>query len=137
MTAHMSAAKVQKQFSFELDIEYIDFRSRSCANLEMKEATAELGYRIAGHEGPRTLPTSLMSQEDFGRAMERISALIQRARTKEYGIEVVNLVGNCSLSLRLFSYSLDRIRLSALQLQRPRSVIEKMTFHLMLLSTIP
>ena len=94
MSAHMSASKVQKQFSFESDIEYIDFRSRSCANLELKEDTAELGYRIAAHEGPRTLPSSLASENDFRRAMERISALIQRARTREYGIEVVDLVRN-------------------------------------------
>ena len=92
MTAYISATKVQKQFTFESDIDYIDFRSRACANLDIQENTAELGYCISGLEGPRTLPTALASKDDFARAMERISIVVQRARTKDYGIEVINLV---------------------------------------------
>jgi hypothetical protein len=92
MIAYMSASKVQKQFTFESNIDYIDFRSRACANLDIQEDTAELGYRISGLEGPRTLPTTLASQDDFARAMECISVVIQRVRTKDYGIEVINLV---------------------------------------------
>jgi len=92
MVAHLSNGKVQKEFSFETDIDYIDFRSRACANLNIKEDTTELGYRVWGQDGPRTLPTSLASADNFKNAMQRISVLIQQARTKEYGIEVVNLV---------------------------------------------
>ena len=92
MIAYISAAKFQKQFTFESDIDYIDFCSCACANLDIQENAAELGYHILGLECPRTLPTSLASQDDFARAMERISIVVQCARTKDYGIEVINLV---------------------------------------------
>ena len=85
---------MHKEFTFESDIDYIDFRSRACAHLNIKGAVdaAKLGYRIWGQDGPRTLPTALDSPDDFENAMARISSLIQRARSKTYGIEVVNMV---------------------------------------------
>lgn len=92
MTAHLATPKVEKQFTFESDIDYVDFRSRACANLDIDEPGAELGYRISGLEGGRILPKALDSAEHFVNAMSRICGMIQRARTKEYGIEVINMV---------------------------------------------
>jgi hypothetical protein len=92
MIAHLATLKVEKQFTFKSDIDYADFRSRSCANLDVKESEAELGYRVSGHERGRTLPKPLNSANEFASAMSRIRGMIQRARTKEYGIEVVNMV---------------------------------------------
>ena len=88
----MSTVTVQKQFSFESDIPYNDLRSRSCANLDLDPSTAELAYKISGLDGPKTLPSALSSDDDFLHAMSCICGLISRARTKEYGIEIVNIV---------------------------------------------
>ena len=65
MVAIMNTATVQKQFSFESDIPYNDLRSRSCANLDLDSSTAELGYKISGLDGPKTLPSALFSDDDF------------------------------------------------------------------------
>jgi hypothetical protein len=92
MVAVTNTATVQKQFSIESDIPYIDLRSRSCANLDLDSVTAELGYKITGADGPKTLPSAFASENDFLLAMTRICGLISRARTKEYGIEIINLV---------------------------------------------
>ncbi|PPR00339.1 hypothetical protein CVT24_004360 [Panaeolus cyanescens] len=91
MTAHLVCQKLSKQFTFESNIDYNDFRSRACANLDVSPDTAQLGYRIRGSEGPKTIPASLNSATDFSQAMERICGFISRARSKEYGIEVVNI----------------------------------------------
>jgi hypothetical protein len=95
MTATINTPTVQKQFSIDSDIPYIDLHSRACANLELDPLVAELGYRISGAEGPRTLPSSFNGEDDHLRAMERISKLISRSRSKDYGIEIINLV-RCS-----------------------------------------
>ena len=88
----MNTPTVQKQFSFESDIPYEDIRSRACANLDLDPANAELGYKITGLDRRKVLPASLSSRDDFLGAMDRICGLISRARTKEYGIEIINLV---------------------------------------------
>ena len=75
---------------FESSINYVDFRSRACAKLDIQQDSAELGHRMRGLEGPLTLSTTIASQDDFTMAMQLI--VIQRARTKDYGIEVINLV---------------------------------------------
>ena len=88
MVAKMKNMTVQKQFSIESDIPYIDFQSRSCANLDLDPTTTKLGYKIMGIDGPRALPSFLGSENDFSLAMTCICALISRAQSKEYGIEI-------------------------------------------------
>lgn len=102
MVAVMNTSTVQKQFTIETDIPYIDLRSRACANLELDPLVAELGYRVTGAEGPKTLPSSFSSDADHLQAMKRISGLISRSRSKVYGIEIVNLV-RCGHSLSVLS----------------------------------
>ena len=94
MTAIVNTPTVQKQFSIESDIPYIDLHARSCANLDLDPLVAELGYRISGSEGPKTLPSALSSEDNLLQAMARISNLILHAQTKKYGIEIVNLVND-------------------------------------------
>lgn len=96
MVAIMNTDIVQKQFSFESDIPYIDLRSRACANLDLDPADAELGYKITGLSGLKASPSALACEEDFANAMARIGGMISRARTKEYGIKIVNLVSSIS-----------------------------------------
>lgn len=95
MVAKMNTPTVQKQFTIESDILYIDLRSRACANLDLDPSNAELGYRISGAEGPKALPSSFDNEDDHVKAMDRICKIISRSRTKEYGIEIVNLVRPC------------------------------------------
>jgi hypothetical protein len=102
MVASMSTSTIQKMFTIESDIPYLDFRSRVCASLDLEPATAELGYKISGLDGLKVLPSALSSGDDFTHAMTRICDLISRARTKEYGIEVINLVW---LSFKFTIYS--------------------------------
>jgi hypothetical protein len=92
MVATMNTPTVQKQFTIESNIPYVDLRSRACANLDLDPSNAELGYRVSGAEGPKTLPSSFDSEDDHSKAMDRICKFISRSRTKEYGIEIVNLV---------------------------------------------
>ena len=92
MVALTNTTTIQKQFSIESDIPYIDSRSRSCANLDLDSATAELGYKITGADGPKTLPSVFASKNDFLLVMTRICGLISHAHTKEYGIEIINFV---------------------------------------------
>jgi hypothetical protein len=97
MIAVTNTATVQKQFSIESDIPYIDLWSHSCVNLDLDSATAELGYKITGANGPKTLPSSFASKHDFLLAMTRICGLISCAHMKEYGIEIINLVSSGDL----------------------------------------
>lgn len=83
---------VQNQFSFESDIPYNDLRSCACANLDSDLSTAKLGYRISGLDGPKMLPSAFSSDNDFLQAMTHICSLISCVWTKEYGIEIVNIV---------------------------------------------
>jgi hypothetical protein len=53
---------------------------------------AKLGYKIAGIDGPKAKPSEFSSKDDCLRAMNSICKLISRARSKEYGIEIVNMV---------------------------------------------
>ena len=76
MVAVTNTATVQKQFSIESDIPYIDLRSRSCANLDLDSVTAELGYKITGADGPKTLPSLFASEHDFLLAMTHICGVI-------------------------------------------------------------
>ena len=85
---------VQKQFSIESDIPYIDLQSCSCANLDLDSATAELGYKITGFDGPKSLPSAFSSETDFALVIECICLLILHVPTKEYGIEIINLVSH-------------------------------------------
>jgi hypothetical protein len=102
MAATMNTPTVQKQFTIESDILYVDLHSRACANLDLDPSNAELGYRVSGAEGPKTLPSSFDSEDDHLKAMDRICKLISRSRTKEYGIEIVNLVRCCCQSSYAF-----------------------------------
>lgn len=92
MVATICTPTVQKMFTIESDIPYLDLRSRACANLDLDPATANLGYKISGHDGPRVRPSELSKEEDFIGAMSRICGLLSRARLKEYGIEIIDLV---------------------------------------------
>ena len=94
----MNTPTVQKQFTIESDIPYFDLRSRACANLDLDPSNAELGYRVSGSDRPKALPSSFDSEADHSMAMDRICKLISRSRTKEFGIEVVNLVRHCCQS---------------------------------------
>jgi hypothetical protein len=76
MTAIVNTPTVQKQFSIESDIPYIDLCACSCANLNLDPLVEELGYRISGSEGPKTLPSALSSEDDLLQAMACISNLI-------------------------------------------------------------
>ena len=92
MIAATNTATVQKQFSIESDIPYIDLWSCACANLDLDSVTAELGYKITGADGPKTLPSAFASKNDFSLVMTWICGLISFACMKEYGIEIINLV---------------------------------------------
>lgn len=92
MVAVTNTTTVQKQFLIESDIPYIDLRSRSCANLDLDSVTAELGYKITGADSPKTQPSPFASKNDFLLAMTHICGLISHAHTKEYSIEIINLV---------------------------------------------
>ncbi|KAI0281282.1 hypothetical protein BGY98DRAFT_1095023 [Russula aff. rugulosa BPL654] len=76
MVATMNTPTVQKQFTIESDILYIDPRSRACANLDLDPSNAELGYRISSAEGPKTVPSSFDREDDHSKAMD------------QYGIEI-------------------------------------------------
>jgi hypothetical protein len=108
MVATMNTLTVQKQFSIESDIPYADLHSHACANLELEPAAAELGYWVSGVEGPKFLPSALSSEDDFLHAMTRICTLTLQVWTKEYGIEISNLVSDIlSSSLSPFLYVVD------------------------------
>ena len=92
IVALMATKNMRKEFLMETDIDWVDFQSWACANLDIPVVGSELGYWISGLEGPRTLPSVLSTVENFGIAMNRIIDLISRAKSKAYGIEVVNLV---------------------------------------------
>lgn len=100
----MNTPTVQKQFTIESDILYVDLRSRACANLEVDPSVADLGYRISGAEGPKKLPSSFNSEGDHLKAMEHISKLVSCSRSKEYGIEIINLVRCDHQYFRSISY---------------------------------
>lgn len=68
----MNTPTVQKQFTIESDILYIDLRFHACANLDLDPSNAELGYRISGAEGPKTLPSSFDREDDHLKAVDRI-----------------------------------------------------------------
>ena len=53
MLAIMNTPIVQKQFTIESDIPYLDLRSRACTNLDLDPSNAELGYHVTGRDGPR------------------------------------------------------------------------------------
>jgi hypothetical protein len=61
MVATMNTPTVQKQFTIESNIPYVNLRSRACANLDLDPSNAELGYHVSGAEGPNTLPSSFDS----------------------------------------------------------------------------
>jgi hypothetical protein len=56
MTAIVNTPTIQKQFLIESDIPYTDLHACSCANLDLDPLVVELGHRISGSEGPKTLP---------------------------------------------------------------------------------
>lgn len=90
--AAMSSKNIRCEFSFETDISWIDFKSRACAQLDIAVAGAQLGYRVIGLEGPRTPCGELATSEHFDRALCCIIERLSRARSKVYGIKVVDLV---------------------------------------------
>jgi hypothetical protein len=96
MVAIMNTPTVQKQFTFESDIPYIDLCSHACANLELDPLVAKLGFCVSGVEGPRTKPSSFDNEADHLKAMVHISKVVLCSRSKEYGIEIIALVcGDC------------------------------------------
>ena len=46
MVATMSTSTIQKMFTFESDISYLDPRPRACVNLDLEPGAAELGYNL-------------------------------------------------------------------------------------------
>jgi hypothetical protein len=76
MVATMNTPTVQKQFTMESDIPYVNLHSRACANLDLYPLDAELGYHVSGVKGPKTLPSSFDNNDDHLKAMDYICKLI-------------------------------------------------------------
>lgn len=88
----MISKNIRSEFSFETDIDWIDFQSRACTQLDIAVAGLQFGYRVIGLEGPKTPCGKLSTAEHFRRAIGHIVEVVLRARPKTFGIEVVDLV---------------------------------------------
>lgn len=75
----------------EVVIEFADFFSQACANMDLDVETAEMGWKLKGQR-KGDAPCSLATAADFKIAMDLAVAKQQRALSIAVEVEIFNLV---------------------------------------------
>lgn len=88
------------ELQIDTNITWHALHTRLCDRLSLDQATAKFGYKIIGRDGARAELIQVESQEDFRIAMDALSQLIRRARSKVYSLEISEIVRYRHTSLR-------------------------------------